>query len=257
MGRVGDTLVAAELADHGVAGASWANPDGVLRDGQLELFEGAAVAGVVIAGCDPALGVAEAMLAGLGERSLLAMSAPTGVALRALSRGGVHAAVVHERRGRLPRPPIPVARWHLATWQVGLGVPSSAAGASVEAVLAGDYPIVQRDQAASSQRALERAGAGVGVAHIPIGPLASGHLDAARTAAALGGAGVTTEGAARAFGLPFLALEEHVVEIWVARRWLAHPGIEAFAELLARTAFTERVGQFGGYDLARCGTRVS
>ncbi len=257
VGRIGDGLVAAELADHGVAGAGWAKPDGVLRDGELQLFDGAAVAGVVIAGCDPALGIAEAMLAGLGPRSLLAMSAPTGVALRALERGSVHAAVVHDRRGRLPRPPVPVSRWHLASWQVGVGLPASVAGASLESVLAGGLPIVQRDHAASSQRALERASAATGAARVRTGPLASGHLDAARTGAALGGAAVTTEGAALAFGLTFMALEEHVVEIWVAERWLAHPGIEELGELLARTAFTDRVAQFGGYDLTGCGTRVA
>src|SRR5882762_8754112 len=31
VGRVADRLVAAELADHGVAGAGWAKPDGVVR----------------------------------------------------------------------------------------------------------------------------------------------------------------------------------------------------------------------------------
>jgi hypothetical protein len=249
--------VAAELADHGVAGAGWANPDAVLLDGELRLFDGGAVAGVVIAGCDPALGIAESMLAGLGPRRLLAISAPTGTALRALERGGVHAAVVHDRRGQLPRPPVPVARWHLASWQVGLGLPSSVAGASLESVLAGGLAIVQRDHAASSQRALERASAATGVARIRTGPLASGHLDAARTAAALGGAAVTTEGAARAFGLTFMGLEEHVVEIWVAERWLAQPGIAELGGLLARTAFTDRVAQFGGYDLTGCGTRTA
>src|ERR1700678_1515341 len=54
VGRVGDQLVAAELADHGVAGAAWAKPDGVLDAGALRLFPGASPAGCVLAGCDPA-----------------------------------------------------------------------------------------------------------------------------------------------------------------------------------------------------------
>ena len=84
VGRVAGQFVAAELADHGIAGASWAKPDGVLADGELRLFPAAAPAGFVLAGCDPAIGVAEAMLQGLGPNSLLAISAPTGTALRAL-----------------------------------------------------------------------------------------------------------------------------------------------------------------------------
>jgi DNA-binding XRE family transcriptional regulator len=255
VGRVDTRLVAAELPDHGVAGAGWAKVDGVMQDGKLRLFDRAAPAGLVLAGCDPALGVAEGMLDGLGPRSLLAISAPTGTALRALRHGGVHAAVVHGVGSELPEPPIPVERWHLACWQVGLAVTPKLRHHSLEAIVASRIPIVQRDPAAASQQAFDRArhAAGVGPA---TGPRAGGHIDAARLAAAVGGAGVTTEGAAHAFGLTFLALESHVVEVWTSRRWLDHPGIAALAELLRTNAFTERVAQFGGYDLERCGERL-
>jgi len=256
VGRVGDQLVAAELADHGVAGANWAKPDAVLDAGRLRLFPGASPAGVVVAGCDPALGVAEAMLEGLGQRSLLALSAPTGRALRALAQGRVHAAVVHGPSHALPEPPIPVVRWHLARWQVGLAVPPRLRRQPLDAVLRSDLPLAQRDGAATSQQAFERAARGAGIASLPPGPRASGHLDAARIAATLGGAAVTNESAAGAFGLGFLALETHVVEVWVAERWLDHPGIDALGEVLATAAFTERVAQFGGYDLAGSGERV-
>jgi len=190
------------------------------------------------------------MLAGLGRRSLLAISTSTGRALKALEDATVHGAVVHDRRGRLPKPPVAVARWRLASWQVGVGVAPRLRRASLEAVLA--RKVVQRDRAASSQKAFERAGGRPGD-----GPVASGHLDAARTGAMLGLGAVTTEGAARAFGLHFVALEEHAVEVWVAERWLAHPGIESLAELLGRPGFTERVAVFGGYDLAGCGDLVA
>jgi DNA-binding XRE family transcriptional regulator len=256
VGRIAEQLVAAELADHGIAGASWAKPDGVLHAGKLHLFPGATPAGIVLAGCDPALGIAEAMLVGLGSRSLLAISAPTGTALRALKRGSVHAAVVHGIPHALPQPPVPVVRWHLAGWQVGLAIAPALSGDTLQAVLHGDVPIAQRDAGAASQQAFERASAKAGIAPPPSGPRATGHIDAARIAAALNGAAVTTEAAARAFGLRFLALEDHTVEIWLAQRWLDHPGTNALGELLASSAFTERVAQFAGYDLAGCGTRI-
>lgn len=256
VGRVGDRLVAAELADHGVAGAAWAQPDGVLDAGKLRLFPAASPAGCVIAGCDPAFGVAEAMLGGLGSRSLLAISAPTGTALRALRAGGVHAAVVHALPHELPEPPVPVARWHLARWQVGLAVPPRLRGHSFEAVLHSHLPFVRRDPAATSQHAFERARVAAGIDPLSPGPTATGHLDAARLAAILDGAAITTEGAARSFDLSFLALEDHVVEVWVGERWLDHPGVSALEELLNTAAFTERVANFGGYDLAHCGERV-
>jgi DNA-binding XRE family transcriptional regulator len=255
VGRVGDRLVAAELADHGVAGAGWAKPDGTLRDGELHLFAGASPRGLVLAGCDPALGVAEAMLEGLGPSSLLALSAPTGTGLAALERGGIHAAVVHGPTDRLPAPPVPVIRLHLARWQVGLALAPALRRRSLEALLRGKTPIVQRDPAAASQQALRRAAEQAGI-DVPPGPVAGGHIEAARTAVTLGCAAVTTEAAARAFGLHFLALEEHVVQIWLAERWRDHPGVETLGNLLAAAAFTERVAQFGGYDLDGCGTPV-
>jgi DNA-binding XRE family transcriptional regulator len=257
VGAVAGRLVACEMADHGAAGGSWAKADGVLEAGTMRLFPGAAPAGLVVAGCDPALGLAEAMLQGLGSRSLLAISAPTGTAIHALKRGGVHAAVVHGPHRQLPSPPFAVVRWHLARWHVGLGVAPALRQSSFEAVLRGDVPVAQRDRAAASQQAFERAAAAVGVTPPSDGPRAAGHIDAARIAAMLEGAAVTTEGAARAFELRFLPLEQHTVEIWFSARWRDHPGIDALGDLLATSGFTERAAQFGGYDLSGCGMPVS
>lgn len=255
VGRVGEQLVAAELPDHGTAGATWAKPDGVFDSGTLRLFPGANPAGLVIAGCDPALGVAEAMLQGLGPRSLLAISAATGTALRALGAGRVHAAVVHGPEGGLPRPPVPVIRLQFARWEVGLAVSRRLERRSIGSLLGGGTSIAQRDPAAASQQALERATARLGLPSAPGGVRAAGHIEAARIAATLDCGAVTTEAAAGAFDLRFLALEDHTVQIWVAKQWLDHPGAEALGELLSSFAFTQRVSRLPGYDLAGCGTR--
>jgi DNA-binding XRE family transcriptional regulator len=253
---IGDRLVAAELPDHGVAGAGWASPDATIDRGELRLFPGAAPRGFVLAGCDPALGVAEAMLGGLGPSSLLTLSAPTDTALAALGRGDIHAATVHGPSEALPKPPVPVLRLQLARWQVGLAVAPALKRGSLEALLEGKVPVVQRDAAAASQQAFARAAAKLGLSPLPRGPRAGGHIEAARLASTLGYAAVTTESAARAFELRFIALEAHTVQIWLGRRWLDHPGVGALGNLLSSSAFTERIAQFGGYDLAGCGTRV-
>lgn len=256
VGRVGDRMVAAELADHGTAGAAWASPDGIFDGDRMNLFEGVAPAGLVLAGCDPALGVAEAMLHGLGGRSLLAISAPTGTALDALAAGRLHAAVVHGRPSELPGPPLPVSRLHLARWQVGVAMAPELRRRSLQDLLDGDVAVVRRDPAAASQQAFDRAVARAGGGLKASGRRASGHIEAARLAATLGVAGITNEGAARAFGLRFIPLEEHVVEIWVDRRWIDHPGADALGAVLSARAFTDRVGAFGGYDLTGCGSML-
>jgi hypothetical protein len=156
----------------------------------------------------------------------------------------------------LPESPVPVVRWHLARWQVGLAIAPNIRGDSLEAVLRGDTPVAHRDPAAASQQAFERASAKAGIAQPPPGPRATGHIDAARIAATANGAAITIEAAARAFDLRFLPLEDHTVEIWLAQRWLDHPGANALGDLLATAAFTERVAHFAGYDLAGCGTHI-
>jgi DNA-binding XRE family transcriptional regulator len=256
VGRVGDQIVAAELADHGTAGAVWATPDGVVQDGKLRLFPNATPAGLVLAGCDPALGVADAMLYGLGPRSLLAISTATGTALQALKNDRVHAAVVHGPEAHLPEPPLPLIRIHLARWLVGLAVPPKQRRQSLDTLLAGKTPIAQRDPAAASQQALQRALGKAGIAVSPRGPLVAGHIDAARTASTLNCAAVTTEAAAHAFELSFVPIEHHAVQIWVAERWLDNPAAHALFDLIATAAFTQRIKQFRGYDLTGCGTRL-
>jgi transcriptional regulator with XRE-family HTH domain len=77
---------------------------------------------LVVAGCDPALAVAEALLAGKGPATLLGLDATTGTAVRSLRDGGVYAAVVHGRAEHLPQSPAGVIRVQLARWQVGLGL---------------------------------------------------------------------------------------------------------------------------------------
>jgi len=254
-GRVGDHIVASELPDHGVSAAGWGAPDGLIDDGRVRLFPGARPAALVIAGCDPALGLAEALLDRDGPRSLLTIPAATGTAVAALAAGGVHAAVVHNRDADLPAVPGPVIRWHLATWQVGLGIPAALRGSGVEGLAAVGTTIVQREPAAASQQAFLRAAADAAI-DPPSGPIAAGHIDAARTAALTGGGAVTTEAAARAFGLAFTALEDHTVEIWIAERWADLPGVEALGEVLASAAFAQRIARLGGYDLTGCGSPV-
>jgi transcriptional regulator with XRE-family HTH domain len=255
VGRVADQLVAAELADHGTTGASWAKPDGVLQDGGLRLLPAANPAGLVLAGCDPALGIAESTLQGRGPSSLLSLSASTGVALRALAHRRLHAAVVHGPQDELPTPPFRVMRLHLARWQVGLATPPKLADPSLEALCEGHVPVAQREPTATSQQALIRAVARAGLS-MPPGPKAAGHIDAARIAAVLQCAAITTEGVAHAFNLHFHPLEVHDVQIWIDERWTGNPAIGALANLLASRAFTDRVAQFGGYDLTDCGTRL-
>ncbi len=253
VGRVGNRLVAATLPEHGTAGAGWARPDGTVVDGRVRLLSGAHPAEVVMAGCDPALGLAASLLEDAGPRRLLAIDTATGHAVAALTAGTVHGIAVHERPDAMPAAPVPVVRRHLARWEVGLAVPGTAAVTTIADALASGMPIVQREPAASSQQALLRAVAAVPDAPLPPGPVAGGHVEAARLAAIIGAGAITTAPAAGAFGLAFIPLEMHDVEIWIDARWATLPGILALNDVLDGTPLAERLRAVGGYDLSAAG----
>ena len=250
-GRVGDRLCAAPLRGLAAGDGAWALPDGVVEDGAIRLLPGAQPSGLVVVGCDPALGLCEALLSRDGARRLVAVPGTTGAAVEALARGAAHAALVHGPARGLPAPPRPVLRLHLARWRVGIGVGEGHRASSVEALLAADVPLIQREESAASQQALARA---AGPLAPPALPRARGHVDAARRAAIAGCAAVTFEPAARQEGLAFLPLETHAVELWIDERWLDHPGAQALGNLLASAALRERLGLVGGYDLEGCGS---
>lgn len=249
--RVGPSTVYAP-AHEALAMQGWPQPNAVLRNGAVEPLPDGDLAALVIVGCDPAIGLAAAMLPASGARRLIALSASTAEALAALRAGRTHAAVVHNRPDRLPRPPVGVLRLHLARWSVGV---ASAGGRArtVAELCASRARVVQRDDGASSQKAFLAAVTAEGCAR-PEGPVASGHLEVARRVAFGADAGVTMEPAAVSCGLAFDALEEHVAEIWVHVRAAGHPGVQALGELLRSHAFTARLSLIGGYDLSACGS---
>jgi DNA-binding XRE family transcriptional regulator len=250
--RVGSRLVHAP-ARCALAFEGWPVANAVLRGGRPTPLPGADLQGYVIVGCDPALGLASAMLPQAGPRHVIALSGSTGVAIDAMRAGRAHGALVHNEPDRLPKPPHGVLRLHLARWRVGLAS-RGRRGCSLEELCDGGARVVQRDDGASSQKAFVAAAtARAGV--VPDGPRAAGHLEVVRSVADGAAAGVTMEPAALNVGLAFEPLEEHVSELWLDARWREHPAVETFASLLRSSAFTQRLALVGGYQTAGCGSQ--
>jgi DNA-binding XRE family transcriptional regulator len=241
--RVGARTVYAP-ASAALAFQGWPEADAVLDGGRPRLLPGADLDGLVVVGCDPALGSAAALLPAAGPRRVIALSGSTGAALAALREGRAHGALVHNRAERLPRRPRGALRLHLARWRVGVAS-RGRRPRSVAELCARHARVVQREPDASSQRALVAAAGG---AALP-GPVASGHLEVARRVAYGATAGVTMEPAALQFGLAFGPLEEHVAELWIDARWREHPAVAALGDVLRSAAFAARLSTIGGYDL--------
>lgn len=251
--RVGDVLSYHPLDHGGAAATSWEKADGLYVNGRVEMFPDADPSGFAVAGCEPALGLAAALLPKSGPQRLVAMSATSAEAVDALNAGRIHGAVTHGRPGHLRRTARPVRRFVLTGWRVGLasrvGLP-----AELEQLASGQLKAAMREPGAESQKALERALAPYGGVGKLTGLSASGHLDAARQVAeGLVDVGITIEAAALAYGLVFAPLEEHRVELRVSEEWQDHPGAHALLELFFSDNFRHRLKALGGYDLSQAG----
>lgn len=254
--RVGATRVYA-VVDPATGLDAWASADAVADRGRLRMLHPGEQDAFVVLGCDPAVGLAAAMLRDRGH-AVVAVHGSSAQAIEALEAGRAHAACVHGPADSLPRPAASAIGWRLGSWQVGLAAPDDHSPVALEDVAAGRMPLVRREASTSSQHSLERALARLGVSlDASGGTVAAGHLDAARHAAAGHGAAVTMTAAAAAFALPFTPIEEHQVALWVGQQWAAHPAARALGDLLADRAYTSRLAAIGGYDqLTSCGTTL-
>jgi DNA-binding XRE family transcriptional regulator len=252
--RVGDRLVAVPASHRAVNAEQWALSDAVLTASGPEWLPGARSDGLVLAGCDPLLGLLGDLVGRSSRHRIVAAHASTGSALAALGAGTVHGVVVHAADGAFPEPPVPVRRWHVARWAVGLASAAPTGPPSIDELASRRLRVVQREPGAGTQQALQRALRVAGVEGGLPGPVGEGHLDVARRVHAGGiRVGATMEAAARAFGLGFAPLEHHAVELWVDHRWTDLPAVAITADLLADASFLRRAGRLPGYDLAGCG----
>ena len=250
--RVGENVVA--IPNTQTSGDEWRLSDALTTERGLDRLGGGGPAELLLAGCDPILGILAQLVERSGHQVLVAPTS-TGRSLEALAAGRAHGVVVHARAGELPTPPIPVRRWRLANWQVGLAARDSAP--RLEAVVEQGHSVVQRDPGAGAQKALRRALSELGTTAPLPGPIATGHLDAARRVShGIGAAGVVMEAAATAFDLAFTPLEEHQVELWLAAEWVALPAVTSLLNVLHGKTLTTQVQLLPGYDQTQLGTEA-
>jgi len=255
VGTVGECLVYAPLPDHGATSQMLHAGDGWFSQGQVRLFPGSRSSGVVVVGCEPALGLMAELLPAQGPERLIPVHASSHRAREVLRAGRAHAILVHGRPHELAAPE-DLHRFELAAWRVGLASMKSRPS-SLQAVASGQGVLAQREPGAAVQAALERALARAGTDLRPRGPIAAGHLDAARRVVSGSvSAALTIEPAALLFGLHFNALEEHRVELWVPERFVDHAGVAALMQMLVGSRFRTRLGQFGGYAVAGTGREI-
>lgn len=247
--RVGDRAVFHPLPHQGAGPFGWRAPDGVYDSGDVRLFDTSVPEGAVIAGCDPVLGLVAELLPGAGPRRLIPIHATSVTAARALHRDRAHAALVHGTTERLAAKTPKSETWPIATWRIGLAA-ATRDRLDVDAIATGRLRIAHRPVGAEAERSLRAFLSRNGSSGSLEGPVAQGHIEAA-TCVELGSADVclTIEPVAGAFGLEFLPIETHTVELRVDERWVDHPGIVSAIELFGSKRLAARIAHLEGYEL--------
>jgi transcriptional regulator with XRE-family HTH domain/molybdate-binding protein len=254
IGRVGERLVCVPAVG---PGEGWATADAQIQDRAVRRF-GAERPAVVVAGCDPIIGLASRLLEASSGPRVIPVATSSATAAAVLAAGRSHAITVHGLGARDHAPPVAVRRWHVARWQVGLAAPADLPDGWVDDALAGRIAVVHREPGAGSQAAFERARTADAETVAPIrGPRVGGHAEAAWRAVSDRMVAVTIEPAALANGLSFHPLEAHGSELWVAADHADHPLLHAFMHELVGERVHRRLAAVGGYDLTDNGVEIT
>lgn len=230
-------------------------------------------AAVVIAGCDPAIGIAASTIERSAGTDVVAVGASSRLALRWLHEGKVHIAGAHLRdeatgefnlpllRREYPRDDLLVVTF--AHWEEGIvcasGNPKRIRG--VESLARRDVRIVNREVGSGSRALLDRLLAQEGIPAAKVrgyDRAAQGHLAAAYAVfTGESDACLATGAAARAFGLTFLPIERERYDLVLKRGNASVPAVRAFLDVLQRSVLRRKLALQAGYDTASTGSAIA
>jgi len=225
-------------------------------------------ANLLVAGCDPALGLlAGHLLDGAARLRLHWIEAASEPALDALARGLVHIAGLHLFDAATGQHNIPAVRArlgseaatvvvNLAAWPQGFVLrPSHTSRIRRAADLEG-VRVVVREPGSGARALLDRllGEAGLGLTELDVVDTAYGHHAVARAVAAReADAGIATAEAAAAHGLAFVPLAEDRFDLVMLADTLVGPSGQRVMETLAGGRFRRDVGALAGYGTAKTG----
>jgi molybdate-binding protein/transcriptional regulator with XRE-family HTH domain len=246
--------------------------DGVWR-GESGSAAGAGVADprrtLVLAGCDPAMGLLAAVLARVGIRSLCLMRS-SGRALDLLREGRVHVAGLHLGDGVAGNDAVIATRLgpgyrrvHVARWREGLALAPGLGHATIPAAVGGRLRWVGREEGSGAKRCqdlilrdhqigrrdewddpFEEAGLHIASDHRAV-------VETIRTGWAQ--AGVCVEIAAAEAGLDFLAAREEDYDLCFSRAFEGDPRLVALLDAVRTREYARLLSELPGYDAKRTG----
>jgi molybdate-binding protein/DNA-binding XRE family transcriptional regulator len=213
---------------------------------------------LVVASCDPALGLlAEEFHRASGFR-MLALQRSSREALELAARGAVHAAGVHlERRGQRGRNAAaargimgePFCLLRTAYWQEGLTLSHRRHVRSVQSAVEGRLRWVGREPGSAAGELQQELLGGRVPKHV-----VQGHRSVAEAVrAGWADVGVCVRLVSEEAGLAFLVVREESCELCFPAKSSRDPRVQALVETVQSAAYRSLLGDLPGYDVSGTG----
>jgi molybdate-binding protein len=225
--------------------------------------------GIVVAGCDPAIGLLTQMVERLSGVEVVAAPASSRLALDWLKSGKVHVAGAHLEDRQTGEFNLPYVRAHLAgedlsivtfaSWEEGFVVArrNPKRIRQVADLASKQVRLVNREPGSGSRALVDNLLRDAQIRPSQVrgyNQTAFGHLAAAQ-AVANGQADccIATASAARAYGLGFVPIRRERFDLVFRREFLDLPAIRTMMDVLQRASLRRKLEALAGYDTSRTG----
>jgi molybdate-binding protein/DNA-binding XRE family transcriptional regulator len=214
---------------------------------------------LVMAGCDPAVGLLVRQLAQRAGVRLLVLSRSSGEALDLLAQGKIHVAGIHLATPTCPKGNAEAVRaqlglgyclLRLAYWEEGLALASHLRLRSVQAAVRAELRWVGREPGSGARRCLDELLGG----RQPLRRLARNHRGVAESIR--GGwadAGVCVRLAGEEAGLKFFTIRQEIFDLCFRADAAGDPRIEALTKTVRSVAYRRLLNDLPGYDASTTG----
>jgi molybdate-binding protein len=245
--------------------------DGTAAQGRIEdRFHTDPTRTLVVACCDPAVGLLAAELARQEELRLLVLPRSSAAALDLLDRGLVHAAGIHLARVDDPEGNAPAIRGHLgrepsrsrgwlllrvAGWEEGVVLDPGRGLGSIREVVEARLRWVLREPGSGAQQCLDELLGLPETRRPPRGwPRAYDHRGVAGAIRGHGAdAGICLRLAGDEVGLRFLSIRREAYDLCLADEVLDDPRVRSLLRVVRSAAYRRLLADLPGYDTARTG----
>jgi molybdate-binding protein/DNA-binding XRE family transcriptional regulator len=234
--------------------------DGVYRDGRL--FDSQFTdpfRTLVMASCDPAVGLLAAEYARATPFRMLVLSRSSRQSLQFLRDGLVHVAGLHLAESSDPETNARVAReilnapfrlLRMANWQEGLAIAPGLGLDTVKRVLKSNVRWIGREPGSGARQVLDEILQGAASPSL----MARDHrgvVEAVRSGWA--GAGVSVRLVSEEAGLDFISVREEAYDLCIPALHADDPRVRALVEVVRSTSLRSMLRELPGYDVSATG----